>query len=336
VSGKQQHRTHPSLNGGKDSLTLLTFIPIEPVPCLISMLTRKRRTKLRAVSRSRPCSVCGGDHKCSRGADGLILCGRRSGLQPGFFYLGQTKDGIWGLYRYEDDPVLWGRECRHIPAPKPLPHPSVDWPATAEGLAGNLTPALADELCERLGLPRLALDTLPLIGYDPASGAWTFPEKDGVGRIIGLVCRFRDGSKKAMPGSQRGLTVPVRWSERGTPLLIVEGQSDTLALSLCAVSAIGRPSNSGGVEMLAELLADFPLDRPVIVLGENDQKPDGKWPGKDGAIQVASALAEKLQRRISWTLPPDGAKDIRSWILSQKPISNILDSWHEIGEQLWL
>jgi hypothetical protein len=293
------------------------------------------KTKLSAVSRSRPCPVCDGNHKCSRGSDGLILCGRRSGAQPGFVHLGPAKDDTWHLYRTENDPVLVDRERLRTPVPKTPPPVAVDWPARENKFAGNLTPALADELCGKLALPRIALDTLPGIGYDTASAAWTFPEKDGAGRTVGIVRRFRDGGKRSMPGSQRGLTIPKHWRERETPVFIVEGQSDTLALSLCAVSCIGRPSNTGGAEMLAALLAGFPLDRPIIVLGENDQKPDGTWPGKDGAVGIASALAERLGRRVSWTLPPDGAKDIRAWILSQKPISNILDSWHLIGESLW-
>lgn len=241
---------------------------------------------------------------------------------------------MWHLYRFENDPVLLDRAPLRTPVPKTPPRPSVDWPARAKQLAGNLTPALADELCIQLGLPRVALDALPGIGYDSASRAWTFPEMDGAGRIVGIVRRFRDGSKRTMPGSRRGLTVPANWSERGTPLFIMEGQSDALALSLCGVSAIGRPSNTGGGDLLAALLADFPLKRAVIVFGENDRKPDGLWPGKDGAIRVASGLAERLQRRVSWALPPDGAKDVRAWILFQKPISNILDSFHLLGEQL--
>ena len=40
---------------------------------------KQRKTKLFAVRPSRPCPVCGGDHKCSTGADGLIICGRSKG-----------------------------------------------------------------------------------------------------------------------------------------------------------------------------------------------------------------------------------------------------------------
>ena len=61
------------------------------------------RTVLREVNGRAPCAVCGGDHKCSRGADGLIVCGRHSGPQPGFVDLGPCpKDSTWHLYRLED------------------------------------------------------------------------------------------------------------------------------------------------------------------------------------------------------------------------------------------
>lgn len=298
-------------------------------------MTLSTKTTLKAVSRAAPCVLCGGNHKCARGEDGLILCGRCSGPKAGFVDLGPARaDPQFHLYRSENDPSILDRERTRRPVPKARFNPAVDWPALAKTSTVNLTLERADELAVQLGLPLAALDALPLIGFDAGADCWTFPEHDGKGRIIGIVTRTRDGSKRAMPGSRRGLTVPARWSERGTPLLIVEGQSDALALSLCAVSCIGRPSNCGGVDILAALLSDFPTDRPVIVMGENDRKPDGSWPGRDGAIRVASALAAKLDRRIGWTLPPDGAKDIRAWILEQKPIPNILDSWHDLGDKI--
>ena len=51
-----------------------------------------------------PCLVCGKDHKCSVGKDGLILCGRRAGNVPGFLYRGQAQgDPQYGVYRRESD-----------------------------------------------------------------------------------------------------------------------------------------------------------------------------------------------------------------------------------------
>src|SRR5262249_45490414 len=59
-------------------------------------------TKLTSVSKARPCEVCGGNHKCSRGEDGLILCGRTTGEIPGFVFMKKCpKDEQFSLYRRE-------------------------------------------------------------------------------------------------------------------------------------------------------------------------------------------------------------------------------------------
>jgi hypothetical protein len=69
--------------------------------------TEKALTKFTEVSKASPCVICGKDHKCSRGEDGLILCGRTQGPVPGYVYLGQAKADIqWALYRVEGDSTL--------------------------------------------------------------------------------------------------------------------------------------------------------------------------------------------------------------------------------------
>ena len=61
------------------------------------------RETMTAASRERPCAVCGGDHKCSAGDGGLILCGRRDGPVPGFRHLGPSAgDPQFHLYRAGD------------------------------------------------------------------------------------------------------------------------------------------------------------------------------------------------------------------------------------------
>ena len=52
----------------------------------------------------------------------------------------------------------------------------------------------------------------------------------------------------------------------------------------------------------------------IIVVGERDAKPDGRWPGRDGARSVAKELAKRLGREVRWILPPEGAKDMRSYL----------------------
>jgi hypothetical protein len=184
-------------------------------------------------------------------------------------------------------------------------------------LAGNLTPELRRELARVLGLPESALSTLEF-GYLLNECAWTFPEVDHEGRIVGLLRRYLDGSKRLMAGGKRGLTIPAGWQDRPGPVIVPEGPSDVLALTAMGLAAVGRPSNTGGVEMMAKLLADVPADRPIVVLGEFDPKANGKWPGRDGAVKAAEELAAKLGRTLSWALPPAGTKDARAWCKAQK------------------
>jgi hypothetical protein len=289
------------------------------------------------VSRGDPCPLCEATDGCSVGDDDLLLCRRRKGLQAGFVCLGPAKgDPQWVLYRREDDPLLNGEH-----------EAAADWQAKAEALAGNLTPALRDELAGALGLPVAVLDELPLLGYDPRSRqkddqgqsvpspCWCFAETDAGGRAVGILRRFRDGKKRSQRGGKRGLILPRDWQEGDGAIFLPEGPSDVLALRALGLAAVARPSNTGGVGLLAELLRDVPADRQVIVLGERDHKPEGTWPGRDGALMTARGLAEKLGRPVQWALPPEGAKDVRAWVLSYQPEPTWDAEWSEL-RGIWL
>jgi hypothetical protein len=268
--------------------------------------------------------VCAGDHKCGFGDGGLILCGRRDGPVAGFRHLGPSKgDPQFHLYRAEED------------CPKPVRKArAIDWPATAARYAEGFTPKARAKLARVLELPAEVLDSLPLLGAnreDSRGPCWTFPECDGGGGVVGILRRYPDGVKKAAPGGRRGLTLVDGWRERQGPVLLPEGPSDTLALIAAGLPAVGRPSNTGGVEHLAALLKDLPADREIVVVGENDRKPDGTWPGRDGAERTAAALARRLGRAVRVALPPDGAKDVRAWLVARVATGA---SWADAGREL--
>jgi hypothetical protein len=139
-------------------------------PFLTEWRRNVEKTNLRPVTRQAPCAVCGGDHKCAHGADGLILCGRRNGPQPGFVYLGPcAKDPTWHLYRHQGQPA---------PRP-PLAAPSparTDWNERLRSLVKQLGSEAAVELGRQLGLPEHVLALLP-VGYDatgPEEPIWFF------------------------------------------------------------------------------------------------------------------------------------------------------------------
>jgi hypothetical protein len=305
--------------------------------------------KPRTASRSRPCPVCDGDHKCGIKGDGLILCGRKSGPVAGFVYLGQAKkDSQFALYRHADDPALRQREEERRDAHRgngaKKQAPPIDWEKRARQYRESLTEERRKELADALGVPGHVLDELH-VGYtvqgphrDKESGkplgrAWTFPERDAARNIIGITCRYEGGTKKALEGSQRGLIIPDGWQGRGGPVFCVEGPSDVLALTAMSLPAVGRPSCRGGAEHLAGLLRDLPPERPVVILGEYDPKKNGTWPGRDGAAQVSAQLTELLGRKVLWALPPDGAKDVREWFKRQAPDVTCCDEMDVLGDR---
>jgi predicted DNA-binding transcriptional regulator AlpA len=51
-----------------------------------------------------------------------------------------------------------------------------------------------------------------------------------------------------------------------------------------------------------------------VVVVENDEKPDGTWPGRDGAERVAGRLSEALGRPVLVTYLPAGFKDVRAFL----------------------
>jgi hypothetical protein len=276
----------------------------------------------------KPCPVCGRTSRCSapRDSNGVWLCiGGLEDTTPGWTYLGPAKkDPAWGVYRPAVDPWTAGGPCPFNVGPRPEskpPEPPQEppgdnpWPARAAEYEDALTPERREELSEALGLPVLSTFALG-IGWHEELSCWTFPECDGTGEVIGLTTRDADGTKRCLPGSRRGLTLPTMSLARAVAqrrVFIVEGPSDTLALWAAGLAVVGRPSNCGGAAHLAKLLADLPADVNVLVLGENDAKADGTWPGRDGAVSVCRSLRRDLpDRAISWVLPPASAKDARA------------------------
>jgi hypothetical protein len=77
----------------------------------------------------------------------------------------------------------------------------------------------------------------------------------------------------------------------------------------------------GGAAMLAGLLQHAARRYGVrlLVVGENDQKPNGDWPGKKGADVTARRLADALGVEVRIAYPPPAHKDLRGWIRALLP-----------------
>lgn len=293
------------------------------------------------VSREKPCPVCGKPDWCRVAKGGRLVTCHRTSAAPGlwrFLKATQTGGGVFAL----DDPL----DFRQL-----IPQPAIVRPVIAITKAKNDLPErwgdLANahqagagervqELADRLGVSVQSLVALGC-GWDPAKpigmkgSCWTFPSRDGEGSVIGVALRFpetrrnragKESNKGMMAGGRQGLFYdPASWSRGSGPILLVEGASDTAAAMTMGLAVVGRPSNRGGVGHLANLLEVIPADRPILVVGERDEKGDGSWPGRDGAIATATQLAKELHRTILWAIVPDGAKDTREFLQAVSHLS---------------
>lgn len=265
---------------------------------------------IRGVSKANPCPVCQGDHKCSLTEDGLIFCGRMTGDTDTHKCFGPSrKDSQWSVYRVRN--TQWNRK---MTATKPrAKKPDTDWAAWAKRRA---YPPGANSLDVALNLPAGTTQCLPLVGSDRDAGGgfWSVPMVNGHEKVVGVSRRYDDGSKKSL--GSNGLFVPAGWRERPGPVFVVEGASDTAAMWAAGLCAVGRPSNTGGVGMLLALLPSND-GKPVVVVGENDPKESGDWPGLSGAVDVANQLRAGMRTRaVSWSVPPAAFKDAREYLTS--------------------
>jgi hypothetical protein len=271
----------------------------------------------------------------------LFFCWRTHQDVPGYVYLGDTRNGFGMLMdtgRYADGPSWTPRKrersqdssasCNgdgHGTSKKRVKAaPHVNWLDHLNQHRANAREMLL--LAGMLGVHPDALRRLDL-GYVPESESepehWLFPERDGNATVMGLLRRYANKKKKRMTGSQCGLLFDPA-EAIADMLLIVEGPSDVAAAMTMGICAVGRPNNMGG----AELLATFNRQRVtegvfVVVLGENDRKPSGLWPGREGALHVAGHMARLLGKRMAWAMPPEGVKDLREWMWESKP--DVLD-----------
>ena len=262
------------------------------------------------TSKSKPCPVCKKTDWCLIAPDGsACICKRtESGKQCG--------DAGWLHKLTESQPggVRNGSQESK----------TGNWETDAQKFARNMAdaPQYREMLATSLRLPVDALDAMPLIGYRKATNEFvefTFPEVNAANRLLGIATRVEVDGKKAekrfVKGGKRGLTLPIGWRDRAGPLFVVEGPIDVLAMTAAGLTCIGRPSNAAGGKLLAEVCCEWA--GPIIIVGENDRKDDGAWPGLQGAQSVAKSISQSLGRPVKWVMPPADAKDVREWLTSE-------------------
>lgn len=203
-------------------------------------------------------------------------------------------------------------------APRPTPTPRrQDLDVLARSFATAVNPSRLQRFAQAMGLTSESLERLS-IGWagerfcgkcQQRRNAWAFPMTDAAGKVLGIRLRFVEcNHKSAVAGGREGLFIPC--GLEGNRLSVSEGPTDTAAMLDLGFATIGRPSCTGGLLIVLELLkarhrAGDTISQLVIVA-------DGDGPGQRGARQLASA-ARVYCPIVQIITPPAGIKDARAW-----------------------
>ena len=264
-----------------------------------------KQTKWIRCKKSRPCPVCKKLDWCGITEDGKVVrCMRIESSNP--------SNGGW--IHYLDEPIKY----KHIKIPKPKPVKDfTQFNCQCIEALVNI-----EKVADELGVSVRSLERLDTGWY----GNVTWPMRDENDKVIGIRVRASDGKKWCVPGSRTGVFWPENIDDVDV-LLLSEGPTDTAALLTLDYAAAGRPSCSGGVEILKAKLSR--RKRYVVVVADNDEaklRPDGSefFPGQEGACKTAEALS-KYTKGIKIVVPPV-YKDVRRWLNEEHITKGVLDA----------
>lgn len=245
------------------------------------------------VTKKNPCPICQKGDWCSVG-EKAVLCQRVQSNKPG-------KKGGW--YHSLGSEV---QKTLTLPPPRPAPPVLTGIRKMIERWADETSVDAFEAQADALGVSPESLAALNM-AYASEHRAWAFPMCDGYGELIGIRLRSDDGRKWAVRGSRGGIFLPVMGNPI-TPTYLVEGPTSTAAALTIGLQAIGRPSCSSGGDMVLDALRRLEV-RQVVIVADNDDKPNGLRPGWDGAVKLAKEL--RGIRSIIWTPP---TKDMRDFL----------------------
>jgi 5S rRNA maturation endonuclease (ribonuclease M5) len=221
-------------------------------------------------------------------------------IPPGWKPIKQHGDGGVTL-RPEGEDQEWRKDWKRPPV-RVKRVPRANWNRQQGEFYAACTNEMADTLAEALGLRSGVFLSVFGLGWCEAQQCWTFPMHSDPETVVGIRTRHADGSKRALKGSQAGCFMTMNpvssWSD---PVMICEGPTDTAALGMLGFTAVGRPSCSGGTEIIKNLM----IDREVVIVS------DGDSPGRRGADALSHELV-RICRSVKIIEPP--AKDMREWL----------------------
>lgn len=270
---------------------------------------RETKDKWMRVDRQNPCPICDKPDWCTLSPDSSLACCMRQDQGA----LKALSNGGW-LHRLIDQPKPYRAR------PKP--------PTLAVIALPDLPRMDASRMQKEAGALGVAPVALEMLDIRVHGGNPAFPMRDADNRVIGYRIRTQEGKKFSVNGSQNGLFIPQveTWKPKEEPLFIVEGPTDTAALLSLQLWAIGRPSNTGGLEMLAKFAKPF---RQVAILADRDANDLAQKATASGAIRLAETLPADCRVKI---FHPPCAKDARKWMQQGATLEVILTVWRNAKE----
>jgi hypothetical protein len=151
-----------------------------------------------------------------------------------------------------------------------------------------------------------------------------FPVRGGAGNITCFQYRFRHPERIKLEGTNK------KFEEGGNPahglifdpqagqaaaVVSPEGARDTIVSMILGMLSAGRTMNCCGdiVEAMTRWLRLRPHVRTLLVPVDNDLKPDGRWPGRDGSLRYARGVLAGWDGEAYLVPTPDGFKDLFEW-----------------------
>ena len=251
------------------------------------------------VSKRRPCPVCNRPDWCLFAGEPsnpeAAICQRIESAKP---------IGAAGyLHILRDGGPTWSPRVRRIElSAARIGAETIDFAKLAADFRAAVRPDALAKLAAALGVSVESLRRLG-IGWAVKYRGWSFPMQSAAGDMLGIRLRLPGGKKLSIKGGREGLFIP-DGIDAGK-LLIAEGPTDTAALLDMGFSAVGRPSCTGGVKLLVELVRKHRPSGVVIVA-------DADAPGQRGAESLATVLLAYCSD-VRVIAPPAGIKDAREW-----------------------
>jgi len=271
----------------------------------------------RRVTRRRPCPICDKPDWCLYAGDDDLpdaaICARVESPK-------RCGEAGWLHVLRRDGPAWppWRRSLRRaVHMATETPHKgnlAVETAAASRWCDEH--PEAFERFARNLGLSTESLRRLG-VGYSPQRLAWLFPMRNAAGDVVGIRLRLPSARKLSVKGGREGLFLPSNLQPSGR-LFIAEGPSDTATLLDFGFEAVGRPSCTGGVKHLCELVRRLDV-HDVVMVADQDE------PGQRGANRLASTLVAycPVVRVIA---PPAGVKDARAWKRAGATAADVLSA----------